>query len=175
MEKYQIIYADPPWSFRRKKTGGSNKSGALDHYNTMSLYDITRLPVDKIADDNSVLFMWWVASQPMEALEVVKSWGFTVKTMTGFVWNKTTQKGIPHFGMGNWTRAGSECVLIATKGKPKRVSASVRSVVTREAGRHSQKPIAIANSIVELCGDVPRIELFARDRKEGWDCWGDEV
>ena len=175
MKKYKIIYADPPWSFKNKNTGGSMISGASAKYNTMTVKDICNLPVSQIVDDNCILFMWWVASQPEEALAVVKSWGFKLKTMTGFNWIKTTKTGKMDFGMGFWTRAGSECCLIATKGKPKRINGSVRSVVVSSKAEHSKKPKIIRDKIVELCGDIPRIELFARQTTNGWDAWGNEV
>ena len=174
-KKYSVIYADPPWSFKDKRTGGSMKSGASQKYDVMNMDDLAWLHVHRIAHENCVLFMWWIASMPEEAIDVVEAWGFKIKTMTGFVWNKTTKKGKQHFGMGHWTRAGAECCLIATRGKPKPVSHSVRSVISAPVRRHSQKPVEVADRIVELCGDVPRIELFARDRKAGWDCWGNEV
>ena len=182
-KKYNIIYSDPPWSFDNKKTGGSMKSGADHHYNTMQMHELTALvlnrnPVVMLSDviaDDAVLFMWWVASMPHRALNLVEDWGFEIKTMTGFVWNKTYKSGKPYFGMGFYTRAGAECCLIATRGKPEIKSHSVRSVITAPVMKHSQKPPETAERIVELCGDVPRLELFARDRKPGWDCWGNEV
>jgi N6-adenosine-specific RNA methylase IME4 len=208
--KYQIIYADPPWQFNNKNTGGSMKSGASAKYKTTKLDEMKKLDVNSIAADNSVLFMWWVASQPEEAIELVKAWGFELKTMTGFNWikysmSKSRNKVINSiintckrmafknthlkmviqalellrmklvFGMGFWTRAGSECCLIATKGKPKRLSGSVRSVVLAELREHSEKPSEVRKRIIKLCGDVPRIELYAREKLEGFDVWGDEV
>lgn len=179
--KYKIIYADPAWPFKNKNTGGSMKSGASSHYKTPSLNDLKNLDIQSIAEDDCILFMWWVNSQPQEALDLAKAWGFTVKNMNGFVWVKLTAKLKLWFGMGFWTRAVSESMLIAVKGKPKRVSASVRSLIKTgeimEAlnTKHSKKPDVFADKIVELCGDVSRVELFARDRKEGWSCWGDEV
>ena len=174
MKKYNIIYADPPWSFRNNKKGTLN--GLADnHYETMTIEDIKNLPIEKIADDNCVLIMWWVGSQPQEALDVVEAWGFKLKTMTGFNWMKLTRKGLPFFGMGFWTRAGSECCIIATKGKIKPVSHSVRSVIQAEAMKHSQKPDIFRNKIVELCGDIPRVELFARKKVKGWASWGNEI
>lgn len=174
-EKYEIIYIDPPWAFNDRNTGGSMKSGASAKYSVMNLDQIRGLPVPDIADENCVMFMWWVGSQPKEALDLIKSWGFKLKTMSGFVWVKKTKLWKMFFGMGHWTRAGAECCLIATKGKPKRLSASVRSVVEAVNESHSKKPNIFADKIVELCGDLPRIELFARDKKEGWDSWGNEV
>lgn len=122
-----------------------------------------------------------------EGLDVIKAWGFEFKTC-GFVWIKTnkltnTQQAsflpVDSFdsfvGMGRWTRANAEVCLIATKGKPKRLSAAVRQVVYSPLQRHSQKPAEVRDRIVELMGDLPRVELFARDKTEGWDAWGNEV
>lgn len=173
--KYNIIYADPAWQFSNKNTGGSLKSGASAHYSTITLEQMKALPIDTIAADDCVLVMWWVGSQPQEAIDLVKAWGFTIKTMTGFVWVKITRTGLPFFGMGFWTRAGSECAIIATRGKTKPASHSVRSVRTAKVGRHSEKPAEFRDDIVRLCGDLPRIELFARESVTGWDAWGNEV
>jgi len=174
-DKYNIIYADPPWSFNNKKTGGSMNSGAESQYDVMSATDIAKLDVASVAADDCVLVMWWVGSQPQEALDLVKAWGFKLKTMTGFVWCKKTVKGNPFFGMGFWTRAGAECCLIATKGKPKPLSHGVRSVIGAVAGRHSEKPSEVRDAVVELCGDLPRLEMFARTAPEGWDVFGNEI
>jgi N6-adenosine-specific RNA methylase IME4 len=174
-KKYPIIYADPAWDFKNKNTGGSMKSGASAHYKTMTLQEMKELPVQDITEDNCVLFMWWVGSQPKEAIELAEAWGFTIKTMTGFVWIKLTKLLKLWFGMGHWTRAGSENCLIAVRGKPKRVSASVRSVIMARAGVHSEKPNEARKRIIQLCGDIPRLEMFARQRREGFDVWGNEV
>ena len=175
MKKYKIIYADPPWKFNNKNTGGNMKSGSQAHYKTMTIDDICNLPINDISDDDSVLFMWWVASQPLEAIKVVESWGFTIKTMSGFNWIKTTKNNKLFFGMGFWTRAGSELCLIATKGKPKRINASVRSVELSENIGHSKKPDIFKDRIIQLCGDLPRVELFARNNTKEWDVFGNEV
>jgi len=175
MKKYSIIYADPPWQFNNKKTGGSMKSGADAHYSTMSIEDIKKFPINEIAEDDCVLIMWWVGSQPQEAIDLVKAWGFTIKNMNGFVWVKLTKKLLAFFGMGFWTRAGSESAIIATRGKPKPLSHSVRAVRREVAGKHSEKPNIFREDVIELCGDLPRIELFARKKVEGWDSWGDEI
>ena len=174
-KKYKVLYADPPWRFSNRRTGGSLKSGSATHYELLSVQDICNLPVQDIADDDCVLFMWWVAAMPEEALRVVKAWGFNLKTMTGFNWVKRTQRGKLDFGMGFWTRAGSEMCLIATKGKPRKASSSVRSVLISKKRQHSQKPDEVRERIEELCGNVPRIELFARRKVDEWDSWGLEL
>jgi N6-adenosine-specific RNA methylase IME4 len=119
--------------------------------------------------------MWWVATQPIEALSVVRAWGFKLKTMTGFNWIKTTKHDKPFFGMGSWTRAGSECCLIATKGKPQRRNASIRSVIESPCIVHSRKPIEVKSRINSLCGPGLYLELFARETTPGWDVFGDQV
>ena len=175
MQKFDIIYADPSWSFNNKNTGGSMKSGADAHYKTMSVEEMCKLPVKKIANDNCILFMWWVASQPKEAIQLAESWGFKIKTMTGFNWVKTTKNGKLGFGMGFWTRQLSENCLIATKGKPKRANAGVRSVILAQNIKHSKKPDIFRKEIVKLMGDVPRIELFACETSDGWTSVGYDV
>ena len=175
MKKYKVIYADPPWQFNNKNTGGSMISGASAVYPVMNVDDICRIPVQNICDDDCVLIMWWIASQPEEALKVMKAWGFKLKTMTVFTWVKYTVTGKDMFGMGFWTRQGSENCLIATRGNIKRASAAVRNVVHAQIQEHSRKPDEVRKRIVHLMGDVPRIELFAREQKEGWDKWGNEI
>ena len=173
--KYNIIYADPPWKFRNTNTGGSMKSGAANQYGTMSLEAIKRLPIASISEPDCFLFLWWVASMPLEAIEVVDAWGFQLKTMTAFSWIKKTKKWKDFFGMGFYTRQQQEHCLIAIKGRPKVLSHSVRQNVRERNVKHSRKPDTVRQCIVELCGDLPRIELFAREKVIGWDSWGDEI
>lgn len=118
-----------------------------------------------------------VPAMPDEALKFVRSHGFRLATMKGFTWIKTTANGKEHFGMGHYTRANSEDCLFAMRGKwtELRKSRSVRQIVTAQVRAHSQKPDEVRDRLVELCGDVPRIELFARSRHEGWDAWGDQL
>lgn len=173
-KRYQIIYADPSWEHADKATAG--KRGACDKYEVMSLEDIMAMPVHRIAAPDCLLAMWHVGPMPLEALMVVKAWGFKLRTFKGFCWHKlTTKNKLSHFGMGNWTRANTEDCLFATRGKPKRINASVRQFIEAPIGRHSEKPAEARDRLVQLMGDVPRIELFARERVEGWDRWGLEV
>lgn len=172
-KKYQIIYADPPWSYRDKCNAGQR--GAAFKYQTMTIDDIKSLPVQNIADDNCVLFLWATMPLLQEALDTIKAWKFKYKTV-GFAWVKMNKiKATPFWGMGNWTRSCGEVCLLAVKGKPQRVSKSVHSVVMSPIEAHSKKPAEVRERIVKLMGDVPRIELFARQQVEGWDCWGNEV
>ena len=170
---YQIVYADPPWSYKVWTAKGGHKSASA-HYKTMSLKDICALPVGGIADDNCILFMWATYPNLLEAFEVIKSWGFTYKTV-GFTWMKMYANGNPVCGLGYWTRANAEVCLLATKGKPKRINKGVYQAILAPQRKHSQKPDEVRNRIVQLMGDLPRIELFARRNAEGWDAWGNEV
>lgn len=173
MKKYQIIYADPPWN-SNSQFGRDKKKGNEQHYPLMSLEDIKSLPIKDLADENCVLFLWVVDTQLFDAKEVIEAWGFTYKTVA-FTWAKLTTTGKDHFGVGMWTRKNPEMCLLATKGKPKRVSAGVRQLQHHQVREHSRKPDEIREAIVELCGDLPRVELFARQYHEGWDVWGNEV
>ena len=119
--------------------------------------------------------MWATFPMLREALDVIEAWGFSYKTVA-FNWVKQNRNGTGIFmGLGNWTRSNSEICLLATKGKPKRISGSVRSIVLSPLQQHSTKPAEIRDRIVELMGDLPRIELFAREAAPGWDVWGNEA
>jgi N6-adenosine-specific RNA methylase IME4 len=170
---YNLIYADPPWQYRDKQVAG--KRGASFKYSVMTVQDICALPVADIATDDCLLAMWWVNPMPVEALQVIEAWGFKLKTMAGFTWHKVTKNGKEFMGMGNWTRANSESCLFAVKGKPKRVCAGVRQFVTAPHLGHSAKPPEVRDRLVQLIGNVPRIELFARQSAPGWHAWGNEV
>jgi len=172
-KKYQIIYADPPWSFNFQKRTGLSEEAKGKLYPTMDGVDIVSLPVRGIAEKDSILFLWVMNSQIPLALRVIDNWGFTFKTVA-FTWVKTT-KNTYHFGGGNWTRSNPEQCLLATKGNIKRLSASVRNLTISPLREHSRKPDEIRDAIIQLVGDLPRIELFARQRTPGWDVWGDEA
>lgn len=172
-KKYNIIYADPPWKYNNKP----NKKGRTveSHYQTMNIEDIKNLPIWKMANDNCVLFLWITFPKLQEGLDVIDAWGFIYKTIA-FNWIKRNKKASTWFwGMGNWTRSNSEICLLATRGVPKRLSASVHSIIDSPIREHSRKPDEARKRIVQLMGDIPRIELFAREKMKGWDVWGDEV
>lgn len=182
MKKYQIIYADPPWLYNDKLGTNSAKMGGYDkYYKGMDIGDICKLPVNEIADKDCILFLWATMPKLKEALEVIDAWGFKHKT-TAFTWIKLNPKSGTIFkGIGRWVQGNAELVLLATKGKPKRISKSISQIIMAERGKHSQKPDIVRDKIIELMGDLPRIELFAReeyklfDNFNGWDVWGNEV
>ena len=173
MKKYSIIYADPPWAYRtysKKGQGRSQKATTRQcvlktsrHFRSVSLPPRTALCS---SGSRSCL---------CEALEVLTAWGFSYKTVA-FVWVKQNRRNDDLFtGMGYWTRANAEICILATKGHPKRVDAGVRQVILSHIEEHSKKPDEARERIVRLMGDLPRVELFARQSPEGWDVWGNEV
>lgn len=179
-KKYQIIYADPPWSYNDKRTKpgpkGNKAGGARNHYETISLEDIKALPVESIAEDDCMLFMW--ATWPLMPIwnDVITSWGFKYKTL-GWEWVKTTKGGKPRIGAGAYTRSNCEPLLIGVRGKAASLVGNhgIVNVVLAERTVHSAKPSIFRHLITELVGDRTRIELFARRSAPGWDVWGDQA
>lgn len=170
-KKYSIIYADPPWRYNQKGVNGA----AEKHYPTMSIDELCALPVAEISASDSVLFLWTTFPQLPSALQLIKAWGFSYKTV-GFVWLKKNRKSDSWLcGMGLWTRGNAEICLLATKGHPKRKAANVHQFIISPIREHSRKPDEAREKIVALMGDLPRIELFARQTSPGWDVWGNEV
>jgi N6-adenosine-specific RNA methylase IME4 len=168
--KYTVIYADPPWSYNDKLSG---HSFGLP-YVTQDIDWIKKLPVASIAAKDCACFMWAVSPQLPEAIATLDAWGF-VYTTVAFVWNKQTSNHKDVKNLGRWTMGNVEVCLLGKRGHPQRVVKNVHQLVTDLRGRHSEKPHEVRKRIVTLMGDVPRIELFARQRWAGWDAWGNEV
>lgn len=172
MLKYKIIYADPPWSYNDKMSG---HSFSLDHeYETQSKNWIANLPIQNIADKDCILFLWAVSPQLPEALEVMKAWGFKYITVA-FVWSKHTKNKKKVSNLGRWTMGNVEVCLLGRMGKPQRICKNIKQLVEAERTSHSKKPQEVRKRIVELMGELPRIELFAREKVDGWHTWGNEV
>jgi len=144
----------------------------------MKIEEIKNLPVKNICDEKCILFLWVTFPRLEQGLEVIKAWGFIYYGL-GFNWVKLSKNGKPSWGMGYYTRQNTEvCLIGVKKDKKQRFKPLVRnvlSVVHSERRKHSQKPDEIRNAIVDLVGDLPRIELFARQKTEGWDSWGNEL
>ena len=125
IEKYPIIYADPPWRYSAKKVQGA----AENHYPTMSIEELCALPVAELAAKDSALFIWATFPQLPEALRLIRAWGFTYKSVA-FVWLKKNRRADSWFyGLGFWTRANAEICLLATKGHPKRQAADIHQFI----------------------------------------------
>lgn len=148
--KYQIIYADPPWSYR-DTLGGNAKMGAMP-YPTMTIKEICDLPINQIADKDCVLFLWVTMPKLFEVAEVIKAWGFTYKTC-GFAWVKLNPKSLtPFAGLGRWVQGNIEICLLCTKGHPHRVRKDIKQLVLAPRGRHSEKPHEVRVRIDQLMG-----------------------
>ena len=177
---YQIIYADPPWSYGSKSavnnTVGTEIKKLSEHYDSMPTVDICSLPIKEISEKDSCCFMWFTSSHGEDAYRVMRSWGFKpIKII--FVWEKVTNTGKTCQNVGPWTMGNYEYVLFGTKGamsKYKKINNMPEKVVA-ERTKHSQKPQDVRCNIERLFGDMSRIELFAREKHEGWDVWGNEV
>lgn len=174
MKQYQIILADPPWRFATYSAKGQGRSPER-HYPTMDLPSICALPVSELAAPDCALFLWATFPMLREALAVIEAWGFVYKT-AAFCWVKQTSRSTAlHWGMGYWTRSNAELCLLAVRGRPKRRSAGVHQVILSPVEQHSKKPDVVRERIMSLMGDLPRVELFARQTAPGWDTWGNEV
>ena len=174
---YNIIYADPPWSYRQKGGPRGKRGAASAHYDTGG--DLRPSGEKYVRGGYAVCLLWATFPNIREALRVMEAWGFEYRT-AAFVWIKKNRKNGGNFwGMGAYTRANAEvCLLGTTPGtKARQVvkSHGVQQVIEAPVERHSRKPAEVRERIVRLLGDVPRIELFARERVPGWDAWGNEV
>lgn len=192
-KKYQVILADPPWDFKTYSKKGEGRN-ANQHYPTQGLDWIKSLPIKNLADDRCALFMWVTDTHLEQGFEVLKAWGFKYKTV-GFYWakiNKSAKKESLNsekdffMGMGYYGRANPEqCLLaefevdqalLATTAKaPQRINAGVRKLIIDYRREHSRKPNDTHARIEKLFGNVPRLELFSREERSGWDVWGNEV
>ena len=135
-KKYNIIYADPPWEYERSVGEGV----ASNHYPTLNIEELRKLPVKEISDKDAFLFLWVTFPQLNEGISLFEAWGFKYKTCA-FNWIKLNPKsGTLFMGLGFWTRSSSEICLLGIKGHPKRLSTRVWQVIMSERMRHSKKP-----------------------------------
>ena len=166
MKKYSVIYADPPWRYDFSK---SNSREIENQYPTMMIEEIKNLPINLISDENAVLYLWATAPKLLEALDVMKAWGFQYKS--NCIWDKEI------IGMGYWWRGQHELLLVGTKGKFSPPTQEIResSVYREKRTKHSKKPSHFRDKIFEYYPDLSKIELFSREPIIGWDVWGNEV
>lgn len=166
MSIYELVVIDPPWKYRDKKTGGNHKSGSAQQYDVMTMEQIAALPVYQITAKHGVCMMWCTKPLLDVGIDVLRGWGFTYKTAV--VWDKQS------YGMGHWMRGSWEIVLVGVKGTVKPWYIQSVDIVTEKARRHSMKPDEFMAAIEQRCKGK-KIELFARQQRDGWDCWGNEV
>lgn len=164
MSTYSVIYADPPWRYDFSK---SDSREIENQYPTMTVEEICALKIP--ANENAVLYLWATAPKLLEALAVIKAWGFVYKTNA--IWDKEI------VGMGYWFRGQHELLLVGTKGKfsPPEQSLRISSVIKERRSKHSKKPSAVRDFIMAWFPDASKVELFARQATPGWDTWGNEV
>jgi N6-adenosine-specific RNA methylase IME4 len=178
---YRVVLADPAWAFEDKARAGGR--GAICNYATLTVEEIQTLPVGDLAAKSAALLLWVPASLLPVGIATIRRWSFEYKTVA-FVWHKLARRKAPpakgqahrdHFGMGHWTRQQTELCLLGTRGGIRPASRSVRQLITAPVREHSRKPDEQYARIEQLFGDVPRVELFARQQWTGWDYWGLET
>lgn len=160
-KKFKTILADPPWSKFQ-----SGKRGAIQHYDLMPLARIKAMPIADLCEENAHLYLWVPNGLLQQGLDVVAAWGFTYRS--DMVWCK------PRLGLGNYIRTAHETLLFATHGKSPVNFHSQGSWLTAPVQKHSQKPEE-QYAIIKRLSNGPYLELFARHREPGWDCWGFEA
>jgi len=166
MGRFPVILADPPWRYEHVKT----ESRAIENqYPSMDLDDIRRMPVADIATTDSILFLWATSPKLTESLSVVDAWGFTYRTCA--VWTKDM------IGMGYYFRQQHELLLVCTRGNPPTPAPSdrVSSVVSASRGKHSAKPVEFYEIIERMYPTLPKVELFCRSPRSGWQAWGNQA
>ena len=165
MKKYQIIYADPPWQYRKGTVPPNRK--IENHYPTMTIEEILNLKVP-VADD-CILYLWVTYPFLDEGIRVIKAWGFSYKSC--LIWDKEI------IGCGFWFRGQHELLLVGVRGKVKPPPNSLRvsSVLRERRQEHSKKPAIVREWINKWYPDLTKLELFAREKVAGWDSWGNEV
>jgi len=180
MKKYQIIYADPPWAYGSKSCVNNSKGKEIKklqkHYPTLTIKQICNLPINKIIKKDACCFLWFTSAFGEEAYKAMRAWGFKpIKII--FVWEKITKNGKTCQNVGPWTMGNFEYVLFGTKGnmtqykRKNNIPEKIRAIRTK----HSEKPQEVREKIIELFGNLSRIELFARQKTLDWDVWGNEV
>ena len=169
---YGVIYADPPWPFKTRSAKGKGRSPER-HYKTMSLRQLAALPMRDLAARNCALVLWVPDNMFEEVCWLLRQWGFKLIGRL-FDWPKQTKSGKPAIGLGYYSRHGGEQCWLAIRGAPRRRSRSVRQYRPAPVREHSRKPDEFAGDIMRLF-DGPYVELFARTRREGWDCWGNQT
>lgn len=167
--KYRVIYADPPWKYNDKADAGSVQSGGAEHhYPSMSIAELSDLPVSELCEPNAVLFLWVTSPLLFESSELLKAWGFSYRA--SFVWDKVAHN------MGHYNSVRHEFLLVCVRGSCQPdVVKLFDSVQVIERTEHSRKPEEFRHIIDTLYTHGKRIELFARRAADGWDCWGNEA
>jgi N6-adenosine-specific RNA methylase IME4 len=167
---YDVVVIDPPWPFKTRSPNGQRKSASM-HYHVMTLAEIMELPVRELLTDNAVVYLWTTGPLLDEAIATLKARGITYAAH--FAWRKVSHNGKMQWGTGYWARSCHEIILLGTVGKPPCFGLpSCFDGVRRE---HSRKPEEFYRMITDRTPGLRRADVFAREKREGWDAWGDEV
>jgi N6-adenosine-specific RNA methylase IME4 len=169
---YDLIVVDPPWPFKTWSSAGQGKSASM-HYRVMTLADIMGLPVRQLLKDDGVVLLWTTGAMLDQAVAVMQAWGVTFKTEIS--WRKVTRNGKVRMGCGFWARTMHEPILVGTVGRPRKFVPVLPSCFDGIAREHSRKPDEFYQMITQRTPGLRRADLFARERRDGWDAWGDEV
>jgi N6-adenosine-specific RNA methylase IME4 len=168
---YDLVVVDPPWHFNTWSPAGQTSKSASKQYRTMQFAEIMALPVRELLKLDAIVYLWATGAMMPHALATMEAWGIAYKT--SFVWRKVTPNGKVRLGTGRWAQSGHELVLLGTVGKPRcYLMPSIFDGIARE---HSRKPDEFYNNIAKKTPGLRRADVFARERREGWCCWGDEV
>jgi N6-adenosine-specific RNA methylase IME4 len=168
---YDVVVVDPPWHFKTWSPAGQTNKSASKQYRVMTLADIKALPVRQLLKDDAVALLWATGAMLTQAVAVMQAWGIIFKTE--IAWRKVTRNGKVRMGCGFWARTMHEPILLGTVGKPAKFT--LPSCFDGIAREHSRKPDEFYQMITERTPDLRRADLFAREERKGWDCWGDEV
>jgi len=182
-KKYNIIYIDPPWKYNLRNNPNTRFGSGMHIYPGMELHEIKRLPIQTIADENCLLFMWTTPPQLINQIWIPDLWGFEYVTKA-FCWIKMNARNEKYrFGNGYYCKSNTEDCYLYRKGKIQVINNSISQIIDKEFPSdiithirdHSRKPDEVRDKIVQLVGDLPRIELFARGQYLGWDVWGNQT
>jgi N6-adenosine-specific RNA methylase IME4 len=167
---YDLVVIDPPWPFATWSQAGQAKSPSA-HYRVMTLAEIMALPVRGLLNNHAVVLLWTTGAMLAQAVAVMEAWGITYKT--NLMWRKVTRNGKVRMGCGFWARTMHEPILLGTVGKPRKIT--LPSCFDGIAREHSRKPDEFYRMITDRTPDLRRADLFAREKREGWEAWGDEI
>lgn len=176
--EYNVIYADPPWKFNKGVYQDNGRSDRMinEQYGTMSKKALLNLPINKLTHKDAALFLWVTDSHLKDGIELIEGWGFQYRTIV-FIWKKITKNGKTCANVGAWTMKNCEVCLLGIRGNmlQHKKANNVFQLIESERTKHSRKPIETKKRIETLFAGLPKLELFCREKTEGWHSWGNEV
>lgn len=174
---YQCIVIDPPWFYRLRSKDKTHRNRIP--YQPMRTEEILALPIPELCGSNGcILWLWFTNNHMIEAAQCLQTWGFELKTI--LTWEKVTKDGTKtHLGVGHWLRNSTEHCALAVRGNVKafsgRTLTNESTILHSPRREHSRKPENFYQLVDKLCPDITKLEMFARESRDGWDCWGDQA